>query len=70
VAVYGGDGFRRLAEAVMKVAIAVAKWVMEALTSLMAEMAVNDGGGYYDAGDDWCQGGRLQRRLPRRMQWL
>jgi hypothetical protein len=45
----------------MKVAVAVAKWVMKALTSMMAEMAQNDGGsgsiddggGYYDVGDEW-----------------
>jgi hypothetical protein len=50
---------------VIKVAVAVAKWVMEALTSKMAEMALNDGGsgsiddggGYYDAGDDCVEGG-------------
>ncbi len=45
----------------IKVAVAVAEGVMEALTSMMAETAVNDGGsgsiddggGFYDAGDDW-----------------
>ncbi len=52
---------RRLAEAVMKVAVAVAKWLIEAMTSMVTGMAlddggsgsIEDGGGSYDAGDDW-----------------
>ncbi len=34
----GGNGFRQLAEAVMKLAVAVAKWVMEALTSVQGSI--------------------------------